>query len=1040
MGSISFIWQKDSYFYNITKNIYYCMKSTFLVFAFMLVSTFCLAQDVQISGQVTEAATGDPLPGVSVVVKNSSTATVTDLDGNYSISAPEGSTLEFTSIGYATFTQVVSASETLNVSLETSTESLDELVVIGYGSQRKKEVTGAVSTIGSETLEQLRPVKIEQALQGTVAGVNVTSTSGSPGAGLSIRIRGIATNGNADPLVIIDGYQGELGLLNPSDIESITVLKDAQAAIYGTVGANGVVLVTTKKGRKNQKPQVSYNVYTGFQETTRKLPTLNATEYAALLNESYANGGQPIPFPNISGLGKGTNWQDEVFSTNAPITSQDITFSGGSDKIAYSVGGSRVEQEGIVGGPKAQFLRNTARMSLTADITDRFKMNANVIYTQFDRTSLNENTLGSVLFNTLNISPVLTPRDAEGNYTLVPSDTGFGTEIINPLAQIDNTYNAYNFKKINGTFGLDYEVIDGLTITSRIGFNSSTDRGKTFAKQVSYGGKIYDVQRSSVTQSASNFNDYTYDLFGTYKKTFAESHNVEATLGMTVYKTYGENVSATGFDIPYNSWEYANINLANGLSDSKSTGSYVFDERRLSYFGRLQYDYKGRYLLSAMLRRDMSTKFGPGNSVAYFPSVTAGWILSDEGFFSGGEGDKNTVSFAKLRASYGELGSDNIGSNLYRSLLSGEATYVFNNQLVNGVATGAVVNPNIKWEVAKKFDVGADVNFFNDKLTLVADYFIDTRDDLLISNIPVSGIVGIGAPGAAAPTVNAGSVRNSGFELALGYKTDIVEGLEMDANYNVTFLKNEVTKVNNGTGFLSGGSFGLSEQPSRMEVGHEIGYFYGYQMEGIFQNQAEVDAAPSQAGLGGTGAHPGDIRFKDVNGDGVITPDDKTKIGDPIPNATMGFNITFRYKGFDLTGYAFASLGNDMVRAYERNVPNGNRLNYVLDRWTGEGTSNSVPIVTTGANNNTLFSSYYVEDASYLRIQNLQLGYSVNPEWLGNVVTKTRIYVAVNNLYTFTKYRGYDPSASSGSPIGGGIDYGFYPVPRTYMIGANINF
>jgi TonB-dependent starch-binding outer membrane protein SusC len=1017
------------------------MKSKLFAIAFTLISAFCFAQDAEISGRVTEAATGDPLPGVSVVVKNSSTATVTDLDGNFSITVPEGSILEFSSIGYTTFEKVVTASETITVSLETAVESLEELIVIGYGSQRKKEVTGAVSTVSAETLDQLRPVKIEQALQGTVSGVNVTSTSGSPGANLSIRIRGIATNGDANPVVIIDGYQGELGLLNPSDIETITVLKDAQAAIYGTVGANGVILVTTKKGRKNQKPQISYNVYTGFQETTRVLPTLNATEYAALLNESYAANGQALPFPNLSGLGTGTNWQEEVFSSNAPIFSQDITFSGGAEKISYSVGGSRVEQEGIVGGPKANFLRNTARMALTAELTDKLKMNGNVIYTQFDRTNLNENTLGSVLFNAINISPVLTPYDESGAYTLVPNDVGYGTEIINPLAQIENTYNSYNFKKINGTFGLDYNIIDGFTLTGRIGFNSSTDRGKAFAKEVYYGGKIYDVTRSSVTQSASNFNDYTFDLFGTYQKTIAENHNITATLGMTVFKTYGQNVSATGFDVPYNSWEYADISLANGLNEAKSTSSYTYDDRRLSYFGRVQYDYKGRYLLSAMLRRDMSTKFGPGNSVAYFPSVTAGWVLSDESFFAGNnEGAKNIISFAKLRASYGELGSDLIGSNLYRSLLTGEATYVFNGQLVNGVATGTVVNPNVKWEIAKKFDVGADVNFFNDKLTLVADYFIDTRDDLLIPNIPVSGIIGVGAPGAGSPTVNAGSVRNSGFELALGYKTDIIEGMELDANYNVTFLKNEVTAVNNGTGFYPGGTFGLSEQPSRMEVGQPMGYFYGYQMEGVFQNQEEITNAPSQAGLGSQVTSPGDIRFRDVNGDGIINTDDRTNIGDPIPNATMGLNLTLRYKGFDLTAYAFASLGNDMVRAYERNVPNGNRLNYILDRWTGEGTSNTVPRVTTGATNNTVFSSYYVEDASYLRIQNLQLGYSINPEWLGNVVTKTRIYVAVNNLYTFTKYRGYDPSASSGAPIGSGIDYGFYPVPRTYMIGANINF
>lgn len=1011
------------------------MKSKLLLIAFMLVSAFCFAQDVEISGQVNEAATGLPIPGVNVAVKNTTMGTITDIDGKYSLKVPTGATVVYSYIGFETLEKVITAAGEVTVSLKDGAKTLDEVVVIGYGSQKKKEVTGAVSTVSAETLDKLRPVKIEQALQGTVAGVNVTSTSGSPGAGLTISIRGIGTNGNNNPVAIIDGYQGELGLLNPSDIESITVLKDAQAAIYGTIGANGIILVTTKKGRKNQKPTVSYNVYTGFQETSRKLPTLNATDYAALLNESYANGGQPLPYPNLSGLGKGTNWQDQVFSKGVPIISHDMTVSGGSDKITYSVGASHIDQEGIVGENKSGFLRNTARMSLGADITDKLKMNGNIIFTQFDRKTLSENALGSVLFNALNVPATLSPRDANGDYTLVPNTTGFGAEIINPLAQIDNTYNSYNYKKINGTFGLDYEIIKGLKITGRMGFNSANSKSKSFAKQVSYGGKVYDVPRSSVTQGAVNDNSYTFDLFITYVKSIAGAHNFTFTAGNTIYKEWGNGLSATGYDVPNNDWHYADIGLTTGIQNSKTNSSYTYDERRLSYFARLQYDYKGRYLVSGMLRRDESTKFGPNNTVAYFPSVTGGWIMSEEPFF----GKSSTLNFAKLRASYGSLGNDQIRNNGYVSLLGGEATYVFNNTLVNGTATGQVANPNLKWEAAKKFDVGTDLNFFNDKLTIVADYFIDTRKDLLIDNIPVSGIIGIGAPGASSPTANAGTVRNAGFEFAIGYKNKISEDFSISANYNVTFLKNKVLAVNNGTGFVPGGTFGLSEQPARMEVGKPMGYFYGYQMQGIFQNQAEVDAAPSQTGLG-TAAQPGDIRFKDVNGDGVITAADKTNLGNPIPNAVMGFNLTVNYKNFDLTSYVFASIGNDMIRAYERNVPNGNRLSYVLDRWTGEGTSNSVPRVTTGATNNALFSSYYVEDASYCRIQNLQLGYSLKPELFGNVFSRARLYVGVNNLYTFTKYRGYDPSASSGAPIGSGIDYGFYPVPRTYMVGANINF
>jgi TonB-linked SusC/RagA family outer membrane protein len=1013
----------------------YYMKSKLFLVVILLFSSFCFAQDVEIGGQVTEASTGLPMPGVNVAVKNSTVGTVTDMDGNYNLKVSTGSIVVYSFIGFESFEKVVTANATIAVQLKDGAKNLDEVVVIGYGSQRKKEVTGAVSTVSSETLERLRPVKIEQALQGTVSGVNVTSTSGSPGAGLTVRIRGIGTNGGGSPITIIDGYQGELGLLNPADIETITVLKDAQAAIYGTIGANGVILITTKKGRKNQKPSLSYNVYTGFQETTRKLPTLNASEYGALLNESYANGAQTLPFPNISLLGKGTDWQDQVFRKGVPVVSHDFTLSGGSDKIVYSVGASHVDQEGIVGGKKADFLRNTARISLGVDLTDKLKLNTNLIYTQFDRRTLAENGLGSILFNTLNVPATLTPYDDNGEFTLVPNTTGFGAEIINPLAQMANTFNDYNYKRINGTFGLDYEVIKGLKLTGRIGFNTANSKSKVFGKQVNYGNKVYDVQRSSVTQGAVNDNSYTFDFFATYSKSIADSHNFTFVAGNTIYREYGNGLDATGYDIPYNSWEFADIRLANGLPSSKSANSYVYENRRLSYFARLQYDFKGRYLLSGMIRRDMSTKFGPNNKVAYFPSVTGGWVLSEEPFF----GKSSFINFAKIRASYGSLGSDDVGI-LYLTTLTGEATYVFNNTITSGVATGQVPNPNGKWEEARKFDVGADINLFNDKVTLVADYFIDIRRDLLIPGIPVSGIIGIGAPGATSPTINAGAVKNYGVELAADYKTQIGKDFNIDINYNVTFLKNKVLEVNNGTNFYPGGSFGLNETPSRMEVNKPMGYFYGLQMDGIFQNQAEIDAAPSQNGLGSTSTAPGDIRYRDVNGDNKIDALDKTSIGDPIPSATMGFNITLNYKGFDFTAYAFASLGNDMVRAYERNVPNGNRLNYVLNRWTGEGSTNSYPRVTTGATNNNLFSSYFVEDASYCRIQNMQLGYSINPETLGNTVTKARLYVGVNNAFTFTKYRGYDPSASSGAAIGGGIDYGFYPVPRTFMLGANINF
>jgi TonB-linked SusC/RagA family outer membrane protein len=1013
------------------------MKSKLLLTVLMLFTSYAFSQSFDVNGTVLDAASGIALPGVNVKVKNSSQATSTDFDGSFKLLAiPKGTTLVFSFIGLKTQEVVVSGTK-ITIKMSDDARSLDEVVVIGYGSQKKREVTGAVSVLDSKTLDILKPARIEQALQGTISGVNVTTQSGAPGAPLDIRIRGIATNGENRPTTIIDGYVGDLSLLNPNDIETITVLKDAQAAIYGTIGANGIILVTTKMGKKNSKTRISFNSYTGFQETSRKLPTLNATEYALLLNESYANGGKALPYPNASGLGSGTNWQDEVFKKGVPIISNDLTISGGSDKITYSISGSHLDQEGIVGGDKSGFLRNTARIGLGADLSDKFKLKTNVIYTYFTRNTLNENGLGSVLFNALNVPATLKPYDANGNPTLVPSTTGLGTEIINPLAQIANTYNDYNYKKLNGNFGLDYKIFKGFVLSSSIGFNTSNSESKTFAKQISYGGKVFDVQRSSVTQGAVNDNNYSFDLFGTYAAKIAESHNIVGTVGTTIFKEWGNGLYATGFDVPNNSWDFADISLTKGISETLTNSSYVYDQRRLSYFGRVQYDYKGKYLLSAMLRRDSSTKFGPGNKVGYFPSFTGGWVISDEGFF----GKPKAINFLKLRASYGTLGNDQIPNYGYLGLLTGEATYVFDKTLVNGTATGQVPNPDLKWEEARKFDVGLDMKFLNDKIFVVADYFIDTRKDLLIPNIPVSGITGTGAPGASAPTLNAGTVRNSGLEFSIDYKEKFSDSFSLSLGYNVTFLKNEVLEVNNGTGFIEGGAFGVGQPaPSRMEIGKPLGYFYGYKTDGIFQNQAEVAAHPSQIALGANAA-PGDIRYVDVNGDGVIDTKDKTNIGDPIPQAIMGFNMQLNYKNLDFAVYTFASVGNDMVRNYERTLSDANRLNYVLDRWTGEGTSNTTPRVTTGATANNVFSNYYVEDASYLRIQNVQLGYTLNPSISQKAgITKLRLYAGVNNLYTFTKYKGFDPGASSGAPIGGGIDYGFYPVPRTYLLGLNINF
>ncbi len=1017
------------------------MKSRILFFSILFFTSFVFSQNIEVSGKVIQENNKLPLAGVSISVVGTSKGVLSDFDGNFSISKLKvGDVLSFTYIGLKTSQFVVKKSETVTIKLEEDIKSLDEVVIVGYGSKKKKDVTGSVTVISSKTLDDLKPIKVEQALQGTVAGVNVTTGSGAPGSGFDIKIRGISTNGSNGPLILIDGYAGSLDLVNPNDVESITVLKDAQAAVYGAVGANGVILVTTKQGKKNTKTKVTFNSYTGFQETTKKLSLLNGTEYALITNESYANAGMSLPFPNVSGIGNGVDWQNQVFS-KAPIRNNDFSISSGSDKIAYNLSGSNIKQDGIVGLSKSGFDRSTARLSMNADLSPKFKLSTNIIYSKFDRQSLSENGLGSVLFNAINMPASQSVYDASGNYTLVPSTQGYSNEVINPLAQMENTFNSYNLKKWSGTVKLDYQLIKGLKLTSRVGFNSGRSMGKSFSKQVDYGpNKVFNVTRSSVSQNNINNDDYTFDFFGEYEKVISKNHKFKATVGTTTYQSKSSGIYATGYDVPYNSWDFADVSLTTGIGGLgvKDVGAYSATYRRLSYFSTLDYDYKGKYFISGILRRDSSSRFGPENRVAYFTSILGGWVVSEESFFKA----NNTLNFLKLRASYGSLGNDAIGDYRYRTLLNGESTYVFDNALVNGTAIGVIANTKIKWEADKKFDTGMDIKMFNNKVDITADYFIDTRSQLLIPNVPVSGITGYNAPGSGSPTVNAGTVRNKGLEFAINYKDKLSENFKFGLGFNITTINNKVLKVDNGTHYIEDGSFGVGQSlyPTRMVEGQPIGVFYGYVTEGVFQNQSDIDHHASQNALGAASA-PGDLKYKDLNGDGVIDAKDRTYIGKPMANYTLGFNLNFNYKNFDFLAYTYASVGNKMIRNYERTQANLNKLNYVMDRWTGEGTSNTVPRVTAGESNNNVFSDYFVEDASYLRIQNVQLGYSLKGAFMEKAgISKVRIYTAVTNIYTFSKYKGFDPTANSGAPISGAIDNGFYPTPKTYMLGLNVIF
>ena len=1007
------------------------MKQSYFLVLFLLISTLGYNQTLEVSGNISDEK-GLPLSGVTVYQPETNNGVISDFDGNFVINnITEGSDLEFSFLGFIDKTITVNNNSLMTIILFEDLESLDEVVIVGYGTQKKKVLTGAVSIVSSQTIEDLTPTRVEQALQGQVSGVNITSQSGSPGSALNIRIRGISTNGDNRPLILLDGNVIEdLSVVSPSDIESITVLKDATAGIYGVRAANGVVLITTKSGKLNSELKLDVNIYGGFQNTTRKLPALNATEYGLLVNESFAANGEALVYPDVSELGKGTDWQNEVFQ-NALILNQDFTLRGGTKKSTYALGSSLLTQDGIIGGGKSNFTRYNTRLSFNTEIFKNLNFKSGLIYTGTRRKVLPENSLGSVLFNALNNSPVLKVKDEMGQYTI---SEGLGNEVINPIAQIENTFNKTKVEKLSGNFGLNYKFLNHFSAESNIQFNYAQVEGEFFNPVAFYGsGKVFNKDRSEYSVTKNTFNDYTFDAVINYENTFNDNHNLKVTFGTSVFKTEGEFSGSIGFDLPGNTIDNASLENASDVTNFYPLGNPTFDSRLLSYFGRLFYNYKEKYLFSAIIRRDGSTKFGPENRFGYFPTASAGWVLSDESFLE----NAGAISFLKIRSSYGILGNDRIPDYRYVSILNGQGEYVINGELVVGIAIGALSNPQIKWEQQQSFDIGFDARLFNNQVTIAADYFDRKTNDLLL--IPeISGTLGGTAPGSGAPIINGGDVRNSGFEFQIGYNHQLTDDLSFSLNYNFTTLENEVLKVDSSLGYISGGSFGIGQTDvARMEVGLPIGYFNGLKTNGIFQNQAEVDAHPSQVALGAI-AQPGDLRFVDVNNDGLINENDKTNIGSPIPDITMGFNVTLDYKNFDFQMYLFASIGNELVRNYERNLSLTNRTRYDLGRWTGEGTSNEVPRVTTGATSNAVFSDYFVEDGSYLRAQNMQIGYSFSKSKLEKIgVDKLRIYTSVSNAFTLTKYRGYDPTASSGNPIGGGFDNGFYPTPRTFLLGVN---
>ena len=1029
------------------------LSNLFLLFFLTFFSLILTAQSSVVTGLVIDE-NKEGMPGVTVKIDGKSSGTTTNLDGKYSINIENDSVrLIFSFIGYRDQAVDINGQSNIDIQLQLATKSLDEVVVVGYGKTTVKELTGATVQVKGESVERLNIPRMDQALQGQVSGVTINTNSGSPGGSSSIRIRGLSTFGDNDPLILVDGvvYDSEgLNALNPGDIESINVLKDATAGIYGVRAANGVIIIETKKGRKGTKPKFEVGSYFGIQETTNSLDLLNAAEYALIKNEMFIRGtGSPI-FNNTD-LKMGTNWQDTIFQS-APIESFNFGVTGGGENSSFSIGGNYFSQDGIVGGNKSSFDRYNARVNLINSLTEKLTLRSVFLFTHEERKALPENGIGSVLYNTINAFPTRPVRTADGNYEhlLEVSD------IINPVAQIENTHNLAKVNKLVGKQEFEYKFNESLSFTNRLSYNYASVDDKSFSPLAWYGAGKYansainadldpvqveiaeDVfieRGASVFEQRATYLDLNFESFLNYSKVF-DDHNVKATLGTSVFSRRGDVLNGTAFNIPNNSIDFADISANMAQSGYlNNTGSYEFEERLLSNFLRAEYGFKYKYIFSAILRRDGSSKFGPNNRYGYFPSFSGAWIISDESFFN-----FKPLSFLKLRTSYGISGNDQIANFAYRALLNGEGVYVFDDIITSGVAIGTAANPDLKWETTRQFNLGLDFQLLN-VFDITANYFIKNTNDLLFSP-DVSAIIGSYGPGGYPPIINAGDVSNKGFEFEFAYATDPNKRLGMNVNFNFTYIDNEVKSVPDGVDFLPGAGFGVgSNTATRFEVGFPIGYFIGYQTDGIFQSQEEIDnATVTQAG-----AQVGDLKFVDQDGDGEINfsnNTDKTMLGSPIPKFMFGSVLGFNLFGIDISTNLYAALGHKIVRNYERQQPYANQLGYVLDRWTVDNPSNENPRVTTSLNRNGVFSDYFVEDGSYLRIRNVQIGYvlpKVISEKLGS--DYVRFYLSANNLFTITNYMGYDPDigAAQGA-LSNGIDYGFYPQARTIMGGVNIKF
>ncbi len=1013
-----------------------------ILFLILVVGSQNLAAQIEITGKITDE-NGEALIGATIVVKGTVSGTSADFDGNYVIEVSDkNSILAFSFVGYLGQEIAVGENTILNVTLELDRTKIDEVIVVGYGVQKKSDVTGAIVSVKSDEISKTVGLNAASALQGKAAGVAVTSNSGTPGGALKVRIRGIGTIGDSNPLYVVDGFPtSDIDYLNPGDIESMEVLKDASAsAIYGARGANGVVLITTKSGG-NQEAKISFSAYYGVQSITKTLDIMSGPEYYQTMQEMYENAGLSfnlkettqaivgvdtitIPYAGDSTLT--TNWFD-LLTRVAPVVNYELSVAGGNEKTQYFLGGSIMQQEGTVVG--SSYDRQTLRYKIDTRAKEWLELGYNGNISRNSRTRVTERSqYYGIVLNSLRTDP-LTPsyNDSLGRY-YEPAYQDIGNPVAN--VEYDNYRNIY-YRSVNNAYA-KITFLDHFSFRSSFGFDMSFSTSDDYDPERYFLGAtknnrayntLYKYQSQVQSWLNENILNYSREI---------NDHSFTAMAGFTMQETTASWTTMEKDSLAKDIEILRYFDAATGearVSGSSSSNAMI------SYLGRLNYNYKGKYLLTTSVRVDGSSRFGAENRYGVFPSISLGWNILREGFME----SVPLLSRLKIRTGWGQIGNDRIGNYSYSAgvnfdpansyILGGPNSAQYQ---VYGASPDNFGNPYLKWETVESTNFGVDFGIFDNRVSGSMEYYIKNTKDMLVRE-PVPLYVGF----SSNPYANIGEMQNKGFEISLTYKESIGE-FNYDVTLNAAFNKNELVTLGKGQPITAGSLLGQSI--CKNDVGHSIGSFYGYVTDGIFQNDEEVMAGAQ------SGARPGDIRYLDLNGDGSIDDNDRTYIGNPQPKVFYGINFNASYKGFDLYLFFQGSYGNDVFNAtnwYLWHTSAGyNRSKELLNSWDGEGSSDKFPALNTKDHKNNVISDRYVEDGSYLRLKNFQIGYSLPQSLIGSAgLEQVRVYVGGQNLLTFTKYTGLDPEIGNlYSDLSAGVDLGTYPQPRIIQVGAKIVF